>query len=70
MAETETEILTLEEAARILRITYSRAAELARQSILPHVRLGRQIRVSRSALDRFIADGGKSLPGGWRRTAS
>jgi len=63
------DMLTLAEAAELLRITYARAAELARQNLLPHVRLGRQVRVSSAQLQDFIAQGGKALPGGWRREA-
>jgi excisionase family DNA binding protein len=69
MAETTTSILTLTEVARLLKIPYARAAELTRQNVLPHFRLGRQIRISRSALDDFIAAGGRPLDGGWRRAA-
>jgi excisionase family DNA binding protein len=62
------ELLTLEQTARVLTVTYARAAELARQGVLPVVRLGRQIRVSPDDLNQFIANGGKALPGGWRRS--
>ncbi len=61
--------LTLSETALFLRIKYERAAELARRKILPHFRLGRQIRVSRAALQAFVERGGQALPGGWRREA-
>jgi excisionase family DNA binding protein len=62
------ELLTLEEAARVLRVKYGRAAELARLGVIPVVRLGRQVRVNPDDLNRFIASGGKALPGGWRQT--
>jgi len=61
------QLLTLEQTARVLTVTHSRAAELARQGVLPVVRLGRQIRVNPDDLNQFIANGGKALPGGWRR---
>ncbi len=61
------QLLTLEETARVLTVTYARAAELARQGVIPVVRLGRQIRVNPDDLNQFIASGGKALPGGWRR---
>ena len=60
------ELLTLEETARRLHVKYARAAELARQGILPVVRLGRQIRICPDHLADFIANGGRALPGGWR----
>ncbi len=63
------ELLTLAQTASILQIKYVRAAELARQNILPVVRLGRQIRVAPDQLKAFISQGGKALPGGWKREA-
>jgi excisionase family DNA binding protein len=62
------ELLTLEQAAQILHVTYNRAAELAREGIIPVVRLGRQIRVDPEELRAFISQGGKAWPGGWRRS--
>jgi excisionase family DNA binding protein len=61
---------TLKETAEILNVPYTRAAELARQGILPVVRLGRQYRVDPERLSEFIANGGRALPGGWRREAA
>jgi hypothetical protein len=37
--------------------------------MLPHFRLGRQIRVSRAQLNEFIQNGGQPLSGLWRREA-
>ena len=61
------DLLTLREAASILRVKYPRAAELAREGIIPVVRLGRQVRIDPDQLDMFLQNGGKALPGGWRR---
>jgi len=44
-----------------------RVHELARQGLLPAVRLGRQVRFDPDAIDEFITSGGKALDGGWRR---
>ena len=60
-------LLTLNEAAQILNVQYPRAAELARLGLIPVVRLGRQVRVSPDHLAEFISNGGRPLPGGWRR---
>jgi excisionase family DNA binding protein len=68
-SELLTRLLTLEQLAEVFGVTYARAAELARENVIPVVRLGPQIRVDPNALERFIADGGKALPGGWKRTA-
>jgi putative molybdopterin biosynthesis protein len=62
-------LLTLPEVAEILRVNENRAADLARRGLIPIVRLGRQIRVSRAQLDQFVASGGRALPGGWKRQA-
>lgn len=59
--------LTLREAADVLQVSYHRAAELARQGLIPVIRLGRQVRVCPDQLETFIAKGGRALPGGWRR---
>ncbi len=64
MIETQ---LTLDEVAKALRISYRRAAQLARDQVLPTVKLGRQVRISPRALAHFVANGGRSLAGGWRR---
>jgi excisionase family DNA binding protein len=62
------EALTTNEVARILKVKPSRVQELVRQGILPHFRLGRQIRIDQQQLQHFIERGGQALPGGWRRT--
>jgi excisionase family DNA binding protein len=53
--ETEPELLTIEESARLLRIGRSRAYEMAASGTMPGlVRLGRSLRVSRRALLRWV----------------
>lgn len=54
------EHLTLRQVADVLQIRYQRAAELARLGVLPVIRLGRQIRVSPTQLESFLAGGGNS----------
>jgi excisionase family DNA binding protein len=63
-------LLTIEQAAELLNVSYARAAQLARENVLPTVRLGRQYRVCPEKLAEFIAAGGRPLPGGWRREAA
>lgn len=60
---------TVEYAAKRLNISTQRAYQLARESVIPVVRLGRQIKIDPEELEKFIKDGGKSLPGGWKRDA-
>lgn len=40
---------------------------MAREGLIPHVRLGRKLKVDPEQLERWIEEGGQSLPGGWRR---
>jgi len=58
--------LTAEEVAEIFNVSRARIYELCRQGFLPHIKLGRQIRFNKQALEEFMRKGGKSLPGGWR----
>jgi excisionase family DNA binding protein len=63
-------LLTPEEAAAVLQVSRYRIYELARLGVLPGViRLGRQVRIDPRKLDLFIDEGGRCLPGGWRREA-
>ncbi|MGH9421884.1 MAG: helix-turn-helix domain-containing protein, partial [Thermoanaerobaculia bacterium] len=48
-------LLTVEEAAAVLRIGRNMCYELIRQGQIPHVRLGRLIRVPRFGLEAWIA---------------
>lgn len=45
-------VLTVQEAAQLLRVNRTRAYELCKAGVLPHVRLGQQIRIPR---DRLLA---------------
>jgi putative molybdopterin biosynthesis protein len=54
-------LLTAEQVAVLLQVRTARVYELAREGLIPTVRLGRQVRVSSSALENWIADGGQSL---------
>ena len=61
-------LLTIPEVAQVLRVRPARVYELARQGLIPAVRMGRSLRIEESALHEWIAAGGQALPGGWRRT--
>ena len=60
-------LLLIREVADILHVSQSRAYAMARTGMLPAVHLGRQLRVDADRLDQWIANGGKALPGGWKR---
>lgn len=49
-------ILTVAEAAKLLRISRAFAYQLVAESQLPCLRFGRRVLIPLSALDRFIAD--------------
>jgi excisionase family DNA binding protein len=48
-------LLTVTEAARLLRISRNLCYELIAQKQLPHIRLGRRILVPRYGLEQWIA---------------
>ena len=48
-------LLRIDEAARLLGIGTTLAYEMVGQGRLPHVRLGRSVRVPRAALEAWIA---------------
>lgn len=60
-------LLRVPHVARVLDVSEARVYDLIRLGLLPAVRLGRQVRVSEEALDKFIAQGGQPLPGGSHR---
>jgi excisionase family DNA binding protein len=60
-------LLTVREAADVLRVTPQRVYELIRAELLPGIRLGRQVRVDEAQLQTWIADGGRRLAGNWRK---
>ncbi len=65
-------LLTAAETAEVLfgdEEKQDRVYTMLREGILPGVRLGRQVRVDKQALDEFIKGGGKAFSGGWRREA-
>ena len=51
-------MLTAPAVAKILSVPQHRVYELTRQGILPHVRIGRQVRYPQDRLAEWIAAGG------------
>jgi len=49
-------LLTAEQAARLLNVSRSRIYEWIQSGELPSVTLGRSRRITRSALERFVAE--------------
>ncbi len=63
----DNKLLKTVEVAKWLDLPIDRVYSLARQNMIPTIRLGRQLRFDRKALDEFIQSGGRALPGGWKR---
>lgn len=55
VGEDETDLLTMEEVARKLKISEDTAYELVRRGMLPRVQVGRLVRVRPSSLAAYIA---------------
>lgn len=64
------QLKTAEQVSEQLGLKPQRVYELCRQGILPHVRLGRQIRIVEEQLNEWLLNGGSPLPGGWRHDPS
>ena len=62
-------LYNIREISEILKISEDRAYSLAREKILPSVRLGRTLRFSSKAIADFIENGGQALPGVYKREA-
>lgn len=60
-------LLPMKDVAEALGVSVQRAYELARTGLIPVVHIGRQIRVEEGRLRAWIRDGGRALPGGWKR---
>ena len=63
-------LITAGDLAGLLEVSRARIYELAREGLLPAVRLGRTIRFSRAAVNAFIKDGGTTWANGWKKSAS
>jgi len=53
-------MLTVKDLAEYFSVSEDRIYQLTREGILPHFRLGRTIRYSSAALEKFVAEGGKA----------
>jgi len=60
-------LLRLPEVAKILDVRQGRVYALAREGLLPVIRIGRQLRVDPDKLQEWLDNGGQGYPGGWKR---
>ena len=58
----DTRLMTVPEAAKLLRISRNLAYELVARGEIPAIRLGRVIRVPRGTLEQWLADGVREGP--------
>lgn len=63
------QLLTMSQAAEILGVREPKIYIMAREGLLPVVRLGRQLRIDPDKLEQWIESGGQSFDGGWRKEA-
>ncbi len=54
-------LLRVSEVAEVLNVSEDRVYTLARENIIPSVRLGRLLRFDPEAIEEFIKNGGKAL---------
>lgn len=56
--------LTAKEVSMLLQIPPARVYELARQNLIPSIRMGRQVRFNEEALRAWAESGGRQQPAG------
>jgi excisionase family DNA binding protein len=61
---------TVVQVAEMAQLSQARVYEAIRLNVLPAVRIGRQVRIERSAFRVWISGGGQRLAGGWKHKAS
>lgn len=54
------EIFTVKEAARFLRVSPWKIYDLAQSGSIPHIRVGRSLRFSRTQLEDWMRHGGSN----------
>ena len=59
MMQLPTETLSVDEAGQVLGVCRSTAYKAVATGVLPVIRLGRRLRVSRRVLDELLRGGGK-----------
>ena len=63
-------IVGVKPIAELLDVKPARVYELAQRDILPHIKLGRQVRFDMAKVEAWLEAGGQALPGGWRQEAA
>lgn len=63
-------IVGVKPVAELIDVKPSRVYELAQQDLIPHIRMGRQLRFDLDKVEAWLESGGQALPGGWRQEAA
>ena len=63
------ELATADWVAARIGVKRQRIYDAARQNLIPCVRIGRQLRFDRAAIEAWIDAGGQALPGGWKHSS-
>ena len=63
-------LLNAQDVGDLLSLRTKQVYQLARQGIVPAVRVGRLLRFDADALDRWIAAGGQGFDAGWRQRSN
>ena len=63
-------IVSVKPIAELLDVKPSRVYDLAQQDLIPHIKLGRQVRFDLDKVEAWLEAGGQALPGGWRQEAA
>lgn len=63
-------LLTPEETAQVLNVSRDRVYRMAREGLLPVVKVGRLLRFDKEQLRKWIESGGKSFEAGWRKSVA
>ena len=62
--ESEATVMTVPEAARLLRVSRNQAYEYCAQGLIPHLRLGGRIIIPKSRFEAWLAGGDAEAPAG------
>lgn len=63
-------IVGVKPVAELLDVKPARVYDLAQQNLIPHIKLGRQVRFDLDKVEEWLEAGGQALPGGWRQEAA
>jgi excisionase family DNA binding protein len=64
------ESIDTEELACVFGVSVERIQELVRRDLVPHFKMGRLTRFQPAAIQRYMLNGGCSVPGAWRQLVS